>query len=65
MQSANEISAVEQRIQKGLVTITRPMPRAAKGYPRRKTVYELYEHEIDELYRKKEMRTKALEHLDL
>ena len=40
MQSANEICPAEQRIQKGLVAITRPMPWAAKGYPRRKMVYD-------------------------
>ena len=33
----------------GLVAITGPMPRAAKGYPRRKMVYELHEKVIDKL----------------
>lgn len=65
VQSANEICPVEQRIQKGLVTITGPMPRAAKGYPRRKMVYELYENVVDELYRKEDMRWKALKDANL
>ena len=61
VQSANEICPVEQRIQKGLVAITGLMPRAAKGYPRRKMVYELYETMIDGMYRREDMRKKALE----
>ena len=39
VQSANEICPVEQKILRGLVVFTGPMPRAAKGYPRRKIVY--------------------------
>ncbi|CAF9930669.1 MAG: hypothetical protein ALECFALPRED_004701 [Alectoria fallacina] len=65
VQSANEICPVEQRIQKRLVAITGPMPRAAKGLPKRKMVYELYEKEIDGLYRKEEMRLKALDDEDV
>ena len=38
VQSANGICPVEQRVQKGLVTISRPMPRAARRYPRRTMV---------------------------
>lgn len=61
VQRANDICPVKQRIQKGLVAITGPMPRAAKGYPRRKTVYELHEKDIDDLYRREKMRMKAVE----
>ena len=65
VQRANEKCPVGQRIQKGLVTITRPMPRAAKGYPRRKMVYELYEKAMDELYRKEDVRLTALKDVHL
>ena len=61
VQSANKICPVKQKIQKGLVVVTGPMPRTMKGYPKRKIVYRLYEKDIDELYHKEEMRTKALE----
>ena len=60
IQSANEICPVKERIQRGLVLTTEPMPRAAKGYPRRKMVYELYEKVVDELYRKEDLSLKAL-----
>ena len=56
---ANEMCPMDQRIQKELMAITGPMPRAAKGYPRRKPVYALYEKDIDGLYREKEMKMKA------
>ena len=65
VQSANEICPVEQRIQRGLALITGPMPRAAKGYPKRKVVYKLYEKDLDELYRKEETRTETLENLNV
>ena len=65
IQSANEICPVKERIQKGLVMITEPMPRAAKGYPRRKMVYELYEKAVDELYRQEGLRLKTLEDANL
>ncbi len=62
MQSANEICPAEQRIQRGLVAVTRPMPWAVKGYPRRKMVYdELYDKGLDGLDGEKEVRMKALE----
>ena len=65
VQSANEICPVEQRISKGLVATTGRMPRAAKGYLRRKMVYELYRKNIDELYRREERRMKALKDSNL
>lgn len=65
VQSANEICPVKQKIQKELMMITGRMPRAAKGYPRRKMVFKLYEKDLDELYRKEEMRMKALKDLNL
>lgn len=39
--------------------------KKGKGYPRWKMVYELYDKDIDELYRKEEMRMTALEHSNL
>ena len=65
VQIANKICPVKQKIQKALILITGRMPRAAKGYPRRKMVFESYEKDLDELYRKEEIRMKALEDLIL
>lgn len=61
VQSAIEICPVKERIQKDWWPLTGSMPGAAKGYPRRKTVYELYEKDIGGLYRKEGLRTKIPE----
>lgn len=36
--------------------MTGPIPRTAKGYPRRKILYDSYEKDIDGLNRKEMMR---------
>lgn len=65
MQNVNQMCPVEQRIQEGLVVITGSMPRMAKWYPRRKMVYGLSEKDVDGLYRREEMRMKALKNSTL
>ena len=62
MEAVNEVSPRHSRISKGMILVTSPLKlldRTAKGTPDREAILANYQAEIEEAYRKRELRLRG------